>query len=196
VSFGEAVQFYRDGTALVSLSAAVDPRANCLYLDGLTGVLAGDLAVYRGFTRRVVAAPELWQSPWTSARNGSLIQLEAASPFLPDVGVLARKTSEASFDAVTGVDTPAVWVDVWSGACSVEAAPVSGMDATVAEQQVGVQPFTIMAPLALADVRPDDKFTVSSSRDLRLLVRTLTVTRVAAGSSALVRTFTAIDNQG
>lgn len=181
----EPVAIARTGEVL---SALIDPQMRKLYLSVGADVQAGDVAGFRGYTRRIVEMPHLW------ATVGVVAQFEESPAYLPDLGTLSRP-GEPTFDSGTGDYAPTS-TQVWTGACLVETAQAAGSDAEIGEQRVGIQPFLVSVPLSVLDIRPGDLFKVTASRDGRLLTRTLVVQKTEAGSSALLRVFRAIDNQG
>jgi hypothetical protein len=191
---GEAVTIFRDGSPIGILAGGIDPAANKIYVGAGADVLQGDTAAFRGVLRRIIQIPQVWLNPFTGRSAGTVLEHEDAPAFMPDLGLLERMSVAESWDGSTL--TPAVWVTAWSGAVHVEPSESEGALARVAEQGVGVVPFLVHAPLALEDVRPEDRLTVTSSRDGRLETVTLNVTHVVSGSSFTTRQFRAIENQG
>lgn len=175
-----------------TLQGLVDPHERRLYLALGVDVQVNDVAGFRGYTRRLVAVPEVW------ATAGVVAEFEDAPAALPDLGALYRASGDPPvLDENTGEYGPPVDDDpLWTGACRVEPAQSDGSNPEIGDQQVGIVPFVVTVPLALIDVRTGDLFKVSSSRDGRLLVRTLVVKAVRASSTGLVRELLAFDNQG
>lgn len=183
----EPVTIARTGEVLRGL---VDPAERRIYLPLGTGVVAGDVAGFRGYTRRIVDTPEVW------ATAGVVATFEDAPPYLPDLGRLLRGAGPPVLNEETGDLELVDPVTLWSGACSVESRDSEGATPEIGDQQVGIVPFVVTVPLALIDVRRGDLFETTQSRDGRLSQRGLMVTAVRASSSALVREVLAFDNQG
>lgn len=192
--YGETVSVYRGGVLNGTVAGGIDPKANVIYLPAGSDVLQGDTAGFRGVLRRVNVIPQVWVNPFTGWAAGTVVELEDAPAFMPDLGLLERRSAPESWDGSTL--TPAVWVTVWSGVCAVAPADMQGGLDRVAEQQIGVVPFVVDAPLTLENVLPEDRFTVTTSRDGRLESAVLNVTHVLSGSSETTRRFRAIENQG
>lgn len=178
-----------DGTELSHHRAAWDPDQRQLYLLPGAVVARGDVVTVRDLTRRVTEVPQVWLGA------GVVVTLEDAPPFLPDLGTLYRQTP-GGFNRVTRTYVDPGLNPIWSGPCSLKAESVLGFDADVAEQQITVQPFAVTVPLDLVDVRPDDVFKVTSSRDPWLTGRPLTIVRVEGGTEEQGRIVRVTDNQG
>ncbi len=189
-SWLEPVSFTRAGAVTYSGAGAFDPSTCIWYLEPDVDVQVGDVADFRGQTRRVIEAPQ----PWLNA--GTTVVVAAAAAF-PDHGTLYRPTG-GGFDRTTRTYVSPTDVEVWSGPCLVMVSTStrggSGLD--VAEQVVTTQTLTIEAPPTLTDIGPDDVFVVDQSGDARIIGRRLTVTQVQAGSDGAARTFRVLDNQG
>jgi hypothetical protein len=56
--------------------------------------------------------------------------------------------------------------------------------------------FQIQVPLEVIDIKDGDYFVTTTSRDPRLLVRTLTIKSARGNSDKLFREILAFDNQG
>lgn len=192
----EAVTVVRDGATVDVLQGAYDPLEGRVYLPYGADVLSGDTISVRGLTRTTSADRQDWHNPFTNREAGSVVILDAAPASLPDLGQLLRGGGSPVLDETTGELTPTAGTQVWSGACLVEPAQSDGSNPEIGDQQVGIVPFTVTIPLAVTDVRPGDLFKVTSSRDQRLLTRTLVVKAIRASSTALTRTLLAFDNQG
>jgi hypothetical protein len=183
----EPVTLVRTGAVLLGL---VDERERQVYLSWDCGVQGGDLLAFRGVVRRVPAEPVVW------AGAGVVAAYEAAPALMPDLGQLLRGGGTQVLDETTGELTSTVGFPVWSGPCLVEPAQSDGSNPEIGDQQVGIVPFTVTVPLALTEIRPGDLFKVTSSRDARLLTRTLVVKAVRASSTEVTREVLAFDNQG
>lgn len=182
----EAVTVLRTGARVPAL---YDPAERRLYFSAVVDVVRGDAVTVRNLVRRIVEVPQVWLTA------GAVLQLEDAPPFLPDLGTLYRQTPGGFNRATDTYDEPGL-DPVWTGPCSLKAESVLGGDVDVAEQQVNVQRFLVTVPLELVDVRPDDVFKVTTSRDPWLPGRPLTAVRVEGGSEEQGRVVHVIDNQG
>lgn len=174
-----------------SLPAYIDPHNRQFYLDDpFTDVVVGDIAGFRGVVRRVTKVPDIWTD------GGMVVEFEIGPPYFPDWGVITRDATYV-LDEATGERQLLPGTTVWSGPCHVANDPY-GFDrlADLGEQYVTTIPFVIQIPLEVVDVDNGDIFTITSSRDLRLLVRTLTIKSARAGSDNLFRELLAFDNQG
>jgi hypothetical protein len=195
--FGVPVAVSRGGVVVGSVKCAWDPAENRLYGPYGADVAVGDVLGFRGLTRRVSAPPELWQSPFTGWKAGAVFHMEDAPTSLPDLGSLLRPAGRGTLNETTGqYDSPTAPSTVWSGACLVEPAQSDGTNPEIGDQQVGVVPFVVTVPLEVTDIRVGDLFDVTSSRDGRLVARTLSVKAIRASSTALTRELLAFDNQG
>lgn len=182
----EAVAVLRTGARVQAL---YDPAERRLYLSTVVDVVRGDAVTVRNLVRRIVEVPQVWLTA------GTVLQLEDGPPFLPDLGTLYRESAGGFNRATDTYDEPGL-ILLWTGPCSLKAESVLGGDVDVAEQQVNVQRFLVTVPLELVDVRPDDVFKVTTSRDPWLAGRALTVVRVEGGSEELGRIAHVINNQG
>jgi hypothetical protein len=183
----ESVTVQRTGEIL---SGLVDPREHRLYLPEATDVVPGDVAAFRGYTRRIAVLPELW---WGA---GLVAEFEPGPAYLPDLGRLLRASSSAPVvDEESGIITPPDADLVWSGACKVEPTESDGSTPLLGEQRLGRIPFVVTVPLALTDVQAGDIFDVTSSRDGLLVSRNLTVTGFRMSSTAETRELLAFDIQ-
>lgn len=194
---GDQVTIERAGDPVGEVLGAFDPQELVLYLPDGTDVARADDVGLRGATYRVGSAPEVWVNPWTGWRAGVVVRLEvlAGATELPDTATLERPGAPV-WDRDANTEVPG-WTTIWTGPVLVETPTgASGTDAQAAEQRLSIQPMTVNAPLELVDVQPDDRLTVTTSSDPRLVGRPLQVTRVKAGSLATLRQFSVIDNQG
>lgn len=174
-SYEEPVTFTRDGQS-VTLSAAFDPAKHLLYLDEGSDVRAGDLATLRGYSRLVVARPEVWTD------GGIVAHLEPDLLWLPDLCTLERSNGDMIFDPVTNTETR-VWAPLGADLpCLVEAITSKSSEVLVGQQETEVQPYTITLPLTVPDIRKADRITVTRSRNTSLINRRLVVTRLPAQS--------------
>jgi len=186
-SWLEPVTFTRNGAVVLHGVGAYAPDTRSWYLEADVDVCAGDLALFRGVTRRVAEPAQRWLGA------GSVV-IVAADDAFADRGALLRPTG-GGFDRTTRTYVPAVDAPVWDGPCTITSVD-QGAETEVAEQGITIQVLEVETPVALADVRPDDVFVPSASADPRLVGRRLVVTRIQAGSTAAARTFRVIDNQG
>src|SRR5437868_12546022 len=174
----QSVVVQRTGSDLPGL---IDQLERRIYFRGLPDVVAGDSLAFQSRVRRVEAQPVVW------GQTGLVVSYEDAPAVLPDLGQLLRGGGIPVLDETTGDLTVTAGAQVWSGACLVEPAQSDGSNPEIGDQQVGIVPFTVTVPLAVTDVRPGDLFKVTSSRDQRLLTRTLVVKAIRASSTALTR---------
>lgn len=171
--------------------ALVDPREFRLYFDAGADVRVGDVAGFRGYTRRIAVLPELWNGA------GLVAAYEEAPTYLPDLGQLLRPTGGPPvLDEDTGEMVPPDPDEVGSPvACRVEPTESDGTTPFVGQQAIGKVPFVITVPLTVTNVAPGDLFRVTTSRDARLLTRTLVITGVRASSTATDRELIGFDPQ-
>ena len=191
---GDFVLVSRDEVPVGTFAGAWDPQQHAVYGPFDVDVREGDVLTFRGVVRRIVGLPERWRNPFTGWEAGTVCKIEAAQPFLRDLGTLQRKTGVV-FNKDLNTNVP-VFVTVWSGPCLVDPPTTEGSEVEAGQQKLSIQPFTVSVPLEVTDVKPDDRFTVTASADPRMVGRPLTVTRTKGASLAQVRVFTAIENQG
>ena len=168
----------------------VDPDTRRIYLPEDVDIIRGDVAAFRDFSRRIDKPVEQWLGA------GKVVQFEEGPAYLPDLGKLIRN-AHFTTDYDTG-DRTLVGGDVlWSGPCHLESDPYAFDTRTdIGAQMVGSSVFLIKLPLEVVDVKDGDLFQITSSRDTRLLVRTLIVKSARASSDDLFRQLLAFDNQG
>lgn len=183
----ESVTVQRTGRVL---SALVDPRELRLYLPLGADVVAGDVAGFRGYTRRITELPQLWNGA------GVVASYEDAPAFLPDLGSILRPSTDAPvLDPDTGELVPGAATTVWSGACKVEPTESDGSAVQIGEQRLGRMPFVVTVPLSVTDVQAGDIFQVTQSRDGLLSSSFLTISGFRMSSTALTRELLAFDTQ-
>jgi hypothetical protein len=172
------------------LFGLVDPETRKIYFPDRVDVIRGDVLGFRGVVRRLNVPVE----PWFGA--GVVAQFEEGEHFLPDLGKIVRGGSWTT-DEDTGDRVYVEGTTVWTGPCHVESDPYAFDTRTdVGGQQVGSSVFQIQVPLEVVDIKDGDYFVTTTSRDPRLLVRTLTIKSARGNSDKLFREILAFDNQG
>lgn len=183
----EMVSIQRTGWSYPTL---VDPLESRLYFPVWADVQAGDVAGFRGYTRRISTMPAVWNGA------GVVAELEDAPTFLPDLGRILRPSSEPGVpDPDTGIIAPPDAVLVWSGPCNVAATQSDGTVVDIGEQRLGRVPFLVTVPLAVTDINVGDIFDVTQSRDGLLVTRNLVVSGFRMSSTSTTRDLLAFDSQ-
>lgn len=183
----DSITVQRTGTRFPGL---IDPEARRIYLPEDVDIVRGDVAVFRNITRRIDKPVQLWLGA------GKVADFEDGPAYLPDLGKLIRD-AHFTTDYDTGDRTLVDGTVLWTGPCHIESDPYAFDTRTdVGAQMVGSSVFLIRLPLEVEDAKDGDSFQVTSSRDGRLLIRTLTVKSARASSDSLFRQLLAFDNQG
>jgi uncharacterized protein DUF6093 len=174
VNVAGAAEWIAVARTAASLEGLVDPTERRIYLDFGVDVLRGDTLGFRTWSRRALTVDS-----WRNA--GVVVEFEDGPSWLPDAGTLARKGSAWNSGSNQNTIT---WTTVYSGPCRVDSAASTAPSSEIGQQSIQLQPYTVLFPRTLIDVEPGDRLTVTSSRDGRLLVRTLFVQRTLADSQA------------
>lgn len=183
----DAITVERTGLTTPGL---VDPEARKIYFGTDIDIVRGDVASFRGFVRRIDKPVSLWLGA------GKVADFEEGPPYLPDLGRLLRDMA-FTIDYDTGERVPTGGTELWTGPCHLQSDPYAFDTRTdIGSQMVGSSVFLIRVPLELIDVKDGDSFQITTSRDPRLLVRTLTVRSARANTDKLYRELLAFDNQG
>jgi hypothetical protein len=168
----------------------VDPEHRKIYLPQDVDIVRGDVAAFRDFSRRIDKPVEEWLGA------GKVVEFEEGPPYLPDLGKLIRN-AHFTTDYDTGDRILTAGDVLWTGPCYLESDPYAFDTRTdIGAQMVGSSVFLIKLPLEVVDIKDGDSFQTTTSRDGRLLVRTLTVKSARASTSDLFRQLLAFDNQG
>lgn len=194
---GEAIGIYRGGVLVAQTRGGFDPYENRLILNYGTDVAAGDVATFRGFTRRVTGEPLVWRSPFTGWEAGVMAPVEAGPVLMPDLGRINRPGGQPVINETTGTLTYPEGDLLWTGPVLVEPGIGQGTNTDLmATQRISNMTHVATVPLTCIDVMPDDVLRVTSSRDQRLITRDLVVIGVRLTSSGLTRDLLVRDNQG
>lgn len=105
-----------------------------------------------------------------------------------DTCTITRPGARPSFNATTGVTTPAATTSVYSGRCKVQSRTLAPSTPEVGGQLVDVQVLEVHVPISVDDVLVDDVVTMTAADlDSGLVGRTYRVTAVPAKSFATAR---------
>lgn len=194
---GERIRLYRNGSLVADTYGGIDPYENRLVLDPGVNVAGGDIATFRGLTRRVNGFPLVWRSPFTGWDAGIMAPVEEAPVVMPDLAEIHRPDGAPTLNATTGVLTRVPGALVWSGPCHIEPGIGEGTNVTdLATERISNLTSVATVPTDCDDARPDDLMTVTQSRDTRLLVTQLVVIGVRVSSDGFTRDLLVRDNQG
>lgn len=196
-AFGEPVQVSRGGQPLRTLYGGVDWAEHRLFLEPGSDVRQGDLASFRGLTRRINANPQVWYNPMTGWDAGTVAYFDPDPAFLPDWGHIRRPSPQPTLNEETGELAYTPGPQVWSGPCLVVPGIGQGINPNdFAGQRTSAMTHVITVPLDCTDVMPEDLFFVTTSRDPLLTTRTLVVIGVRLTSTDETRDLLVRDNQG
>ncbi|MCU1488288.1 MAG: hypothetical protein JWN67_5034 [Actinomycetia bacterium] len=105
-----------------------------------------------------------------------------------DTCTITRHGARPSFNATTGVTTPAARTSVYSGRCKVQSRTLVSSTSEVGGQLVGVQVLEVHVPISVDDVQVDDVVAITAAElDTALVGRSYRVTAVPAKSFATAR---------
>lgn len=188
----ETVTRLRRGAADLPVGGcSLQSQIGFLFAPADADIAQGDLVVLAG---RMFGVDRV--DVWPDVLGQGHMQAAVVPVYLPDAGQLLRVISgEPVVDEVTGEIVAGETTEVWAGACRVEGRQSDGSTPDVGQQRIGQVPFLVTVPMTVVDVKPGDLFKVTASRDLRLTLRTLTVTAVRGGSTEHVREILAFDTQ-
>lgn len=195
--YGDRIQLYRDGVLIADVRGGIDPYENRLVLPPGVDVAGGDIATFRGLTRRVNAFPMVWDNPFTGWHAGIMAPIEPAPQVMPDLAELRRPKGQAMINEATGDLTYAPGALVWSGPVYVEKGIGEGTNVTdLATERISNLTHIATVPMDCTDAQPDDLLYVTQSRDERLMTRELVVIGVRVNSAGFTRDLLTRDNQG
>jgi hypothetical protein len=195
--YGERIVLYRDGTEVADVLGGVDPYENRLVLDPDVDVAGGDIAVFRGLTRRVIGFPLRWVNPLTGWQAGIMAPVEPAPIVMPDLADIHRPNGQPVIDEASGDLIYPPGGLVWSGPCHIEPGIGEGTNVTdLATERISNLTSVATVPMTCINVAPDDLMTVTRSRDGRLLIISLVVIGVRINSDGFTRDLLVRDNQG
>lgn len=113
-----------------------------------------------------------------------------------DTCTITRAGSVGSFDPATGLTTPAVGSQVYTGPCLVMARDVAGSEPDAGGQPVSLRAYVVSLPVTATAVEPGDQVHVDASADPGAAARTLTVETIDAVTVATMRRLFCTHDQG